>query len=48
MLTSDYKEALEMGHRVLVLYRGQIVKEYRRGEASEEDILRTAIGAGRN
>jgi len=48
MLTSDYNEALEMGHRVLVLYRGQIVKEYRRGEATEEDILRTAIGAGRN
>ena len=48
MLTSDYNEALEMGHRVLVLYRGQIVKEYQRGEASEEDILRTAIGAGRN
>ena len=48
MLTSDYLEALEMGHRVLVLYRGQIVKEYRRGEATEEDILRTAIGAGRN
>ena len=48
MLTSDYLEALEMGHRVLVLYRGRIVKEYQRGEATEEDILRTAIGAGRN
>jgi ABC-type sugar transport system ATPase subunit len=48
MLTSDYNEALEMGHRVLVLYRGQIVKEFRRGQATEEDILRTAIGAGRN
>jgi ribose transport system ATP-binding protein len=48
MLTSDYNEALEMGHRVLVLYRGQIVKEFQRGEATEEDILRTAIGAGRN
>jgi len=45
MLTSDYLEALEMGHRVLVLYRGRIVKEFRRGEASEEEILRTAIGA---
>jgi ribose transport system ATP-binding protein len=48
MLTSDYNEALEMGHRVLVLYRGRIVKEFQRGEATEEDILRTAIGAGRN
>jgi ribose transport system ATP-binding protein len=48
MLTSDYNEALEMGHRVLVVYRGQIVREFRRGEATEEEILRAAIGAGRN
>ena len=48
MLTSDYNEALEMGHRVIVLYRGQIAKEFKRGEATEEDILRTAIGAVKN
>ncbi len=48
MLTSDYNEALEMGHRVIVLYRGQIAREFRRGEATEEDILRTAIGAKNN
>jgi len=46
MLTSDYNEALEMGHRVLVLYRGRIVREFGRGEATEEQILRAAIGAG--
>ncbi len=45
MLTSDYQEALEMGHRVVVLYHGTIVKEFKRGEAREEDILRAAIGA---
>ncbi len=44
MLTSDYNEALEMGHRVVVLYRGRIAREFRRGEATEEQILRTAIG----
>jgi ribose transport system ATP-binding protein len=48
MLTSDYNEALEMGHRVIVMYRGQIAREFSRGEATEEDILRTAIGAGKN
>lgn len=48
MLTSDYNEALEMGHRVIVLYRGQIAREFNRGEATEEDILRTAIGAAKN
>ena len=47
MLTSDYNEALEMGHRVIVLYRGEIAREFARGEATEEDILRTAIGAGK-
>jgi ribose transport system ATP-binding protein len=46
MLTSDYNEAREMGHRVLVLYRGQIVREFQRGEATEEEILKAAIGAG--
>jgi ribose transport system ATP-binding protein len=44
MLTSDYQEALEMGHRVIVLYRGRIAREFARGEAKEEDILRAAIG----
>ncbi|MGA2545520.1 MAG: sugar ABC transporter ATP-binding protein [Rectinemataceae bacterium] len=48
MLTSDYNEALEMGHRVIVMYRGEIVREFSRGEATEEDILRTAIGAAKN
>jgi ribose transport system ATP-binding protein len=47
MLTSDYNEALEMGHRVIVMYRGEIVREFKRGEATEEDILRTAIGAAK-
>lgn len=45
MLTSDINEAVEMGHRVIVLFHGKVVREYRRGEATEEDILRTAIGA---
>ncbi|MFP4564211.1 MAG: sugar ABC transporter ATP-binding protein [Spirochaetia bacterium] len=45
MLTSDINEAVEMGHRVLVLFRGRVVREYKRGEATEEDILRAAIGA---
>jgi len=45
MLTSDYAEALEMGHRVIVMHRGTIAREFFRGEASEEDILRIAVGA---
>ena len=44
MLTSDYAEALEMSHRIVVLRRGAICREFARGEASEADILREAIG----
>ena len=44
MLTSDYQEALEMSHRILVMRRGSICKEYQRGEPTEFDILREAIG----
>jgi len=45
MLTSDYTEALEMSHRVLVLHHGKVARVFERGEASEEDVLRVAIGA---
>ncbi|MFC1975238.1 sugar ABC transporter ATP-binding protein [Chloroflexota bacterium] len=44
MLTSDYTEALEMSHRIIVMHRGSICKEYQRGEPTESDILREAIG----
>lgn len=44
MLTSDYAEALEMSHRVIVMRRGSICREFLRGEATESDILREAIG----
>jgi ribose transport system ATP-binding protein len=45
MLTSDYTEALEMSHRIVVMRRGAICQEFKRGEATEADILREAIGA---
>ena len=44
MLTSDYTEALEMSHRIIVMRRGAICREFARGEAAESDILREAIG----
>jgi ABC-type sugar transport system ATPase subunit len=44
MLTSDYTEALEMSHRIIVMRRGSICKEFKRGEPQETDILREAIG----
>jgi ribose transport system ATP-binding protein len=44
MLTSDYQEALEMSHRILIMRQGSICKEFQRGEPTEADILREAIG----
>jgi ABC-type sugar transport system ATPase subunit len=32
-----------MSHRIIVLRRGSICKEFKRGEAQETDILREAI-----
>jgi ribose transport system ATP-binding protein len=47
MLTSDYTEALEMSHRIIVMRRGRICKEFQRGEPTEADILREAsVGIG--
>ena len=44
MLTSDYTEALEMSHRIVVMRRGEICREFQRGTPTEADILREAIG----
>ena len=48
MLTSDYAEALEISHRVIVLHRGALAAEFHRGRADEEHILRAAVGAPRD
>jgi ribose transport system ATP-binding protein len=44
MLTSDYTEAVEMSHRVVVMRRGAVCAEHGRGETTESEILREAIG----
>ena len=44
MLTSDYTEALEMSHRIIVMQRGRISKIFQRGEPTEAEILREAVG----
>jgi ribose transport system ATP-binding protein len=44
VFTSDYTEALEISHRILIMRRGEICKEFKRGETTEEVILKTAIG----
>jgi ribose transport system ATP-binding protein len=44
LFTSDYSEALEISHRILVMRRGEICQEFLRGEATEDLILKAAIG----
>ncbi|MEN3187119.1 MAG: sugar ABC transporter ATP-binding protein [Atribacterota bacterium] len=44
LFTSDYSEALELSHRILVMRRGEICQEFLRGEVTEDAILKAAIG----
>lgn len=48
MCTSDYTEALEMSHRILVLHHGRICAEFKRGETTEKEILEYALGVRRD
>lgn len=48
MLSSEIPEVLAMADRILVMHRGRVMKEYRRGEASQEDLLRAAVGLKNN
>ena len=47
-LTSDSEEALKKGLRIIVIYHGEITKEFQNGEAIEKYILRVAIGLPKN
>ncbi|MDQ7843538.1 MAG: sugar ABC transporter ATP-binding protein [Armatimonadota bacterium] len=48
MLSSEIPEVLAMADRILVMHRGRIVGEYRRGEATQEALLRSAVGLDRS
>ena len=46
MISSELPEILNMSDRILVMYNGQIVKEFEKSEATQEGILSYAIGGG--
>jgi ribose transport system ATP-binding protein len=46
MISSDLPEVMNMANRVLVVYDGRIVKEFRRGSATEEQVMSYALGLG--
>ena len=43
-VSSDLEEITEMCDRVLVIYRGEIIQEYRRGEIDSDQLLAAASG----
>ena len=48
MISSEMPEVLRMADRILVMYKGRFVAEYKRGEATQEDLLLAAAGGERN
>jgi ribose transport system ATP-binding protein len=44
MISSELPEVMNMSDRLAVVHAGQIVGEFRRGEATQEQILRCAFG----
>ena len=47
LVSSDLPEVMNMSTRILVVFGGQIVKEFRRGEATEEQVISCALGLER-
>jgi len=47
MVSSELLEVMNVPNRIAVVYNGSIVKEFRRGEATEEEVMSYALGLGR-
>ena len=45
MISSELPEILGMSDRILVLHQGSVIKEFSTGEATQEKILQSALGA---
>ncbi len=46
MVSSELLEVMNVPNRSAVVYNGRIVKEFNRGEASEEEVMSYALGLG--
>jgi ribose transport system ATP-binding protein len=46
LVSYELPEIMGMSDRIMVVYQGRIVKEFRREEASQDEILRYAFGSG--
>ena len=48
MISSELPEVLNISDRILVIYDGKIVREFKGGEVNQEHVLSYAIGAVRD
>jgi ribose transport system ATP-binding protein len=46
MVSSELLEVMNVPNRIAVVYNGKIVKEFNRGETSEEEVMSYALGFG--
>jgi ribose transport system ATP-binding protein len=46
MVSSELLEVMNVPHRIAVVYGGRIVKEFGRGEATQEQVMSYALGFG--
>ena len=44
MVSSELPEIMNMSDRIEVVFDGRIVKEFRKGEATNEDVMEYALG----
>ncbi|HUX50401.1 MAG TPA: D-xylose ABC transporter ATP-binding protein, partial [Spirochaetia bacterium] len=44
MISSELPEVMNMSDRIEVVYAGRIVREFTRGEASDEEVIAYALG----
>jgi ribose transport system ATP-binding protein len=43
-VSSDFEEVTQMCDRILVIYKGEMIAEYRKGEINAEELLAAASG----
>ena len=48
LITSEMEELLSLSDRILVMHRGRIAVEFKRGEATKDDVLAAAMGHARS
>lgn len=48
LISSELPEVLDMSDRILVMYQGRITAEMKRQDASEETIMKYAVGGGQS